>query len=572
MDKKEIAAALQEIGTLLELAGENPFKVRAYQNAARAVEQIPGSLDDAIASGKLREVKGIGEGISQKIAELHATGTLGYLDDLRSKIEPGLLEMLKISGLGPKRIRQIRDTLGITTLGELEYACKENRLRLLDGFGDKLQDNVLRGIEDLKKYKDRHLWVEARHAAEQVLALLGGVRGVLDPQAAGSLRRCRETVGDIDILAAVEPKDRARVAAALTGSTLAAAVIASGDTKVSFRTPNGLGCDVRMVARAEYPYALHHLTGSKDHNTAMRGRAQKLGFKMNEYGLYKGEKLVPCGSEEEIFAALKLQYIPPELRENMGEIEAAESDALPALLEKDDLLGVIHVHTSWSDGRNTLDEMVRAAKDMGFSYVGIADHSRSAAYAGGLSAERVRAQRREARAAEDKNSVRVLFGIESDILPDGSLDYDKKTLDLFDFVIGSVHSKFNMERGEMTRRILKAMGDPHLSMVGHLTGRLLLAREPYEVDQDVVLQAAARFGVIMELNANPNRLDLDWRVLRQAAGLGVLVSINPDAHEVEALSDTFLGVGVARKGWLTAKDILNTRSAKDALEAMKRKP
>ncbi|MBI5528800.1 MAG: DNA polymerase/3'-5' exonuclease PolX [Deltaproteobacteria bacterium] len=570
MDKKDIAAALEEIGTLLDLAGENPFKVRAYQNAARAIEQIPGNLDDAVVSGKLREVKGIGEGISQKIAELHATGSLGYLDELRAKIEPGLLEMLKIHGLGPKRIRLIRETLGITTLGELEYACKENRLKLLEGFGEKLQENVLRGIEDLKKYKDRHLWVEAHHAAEQVITLLGGVRGVSDPQAAGSLRRCRETVGDIDVLAAVEPKDRARVAAALTGSKLAASVIGSGDTKVSFRTPHGLGCDVRMITRAEYPYTLHHLTGSKDHNAAMRGRAQKLGFKMNEYGLYKGERLVPCASEDEIFAALKLQYIPPELRENMGEIEAAESDAIPALLQKDDLLGVMHVHTSWSDGRNPLDEMVRAAKDLGFSYVGIADHSRSAAYAGGLSPERVREQRKEVRAAEDRIGVRVLFGIESDILPDGSLDYDKKTLDLFDFVIGSVHSKFNMERGEMTRRILKAMEDPHLSMVGHLTGRLLLAREPYEVDQEVVLHAAARFGVVMELNANPNRLDLDWRILRQAAGLGVLVSINPDAHEVEGLSDTFLGVGIARKGWLSAKDVLNTRSAKEALERMKR--
>ncbi|MBI5528230.1 MAG: DNA polymerase/3'-5' exonuclease PolX, partial [Deltaproteobacteria bacterium] len=488
-----------------------------------------------------------------------------------AKIEPGLLEMLRIHGLGPKRIRLIRETLGITTLGELEYACKENRLKLLEGFGEKLQENVLRGIEDLKKYKDRHLWIEASQVAAQVVALLRGMKGVFDPRAAGSLRRCRETVGDIDILAAVEPKDRTRVAAALTGSKLSASVIASGDTKVSFKTPDGPNCDVRMVTLAEYPYALHHLTGSKEHNTAMRGRAQKLGFKMNEYGLFKGERVIPCSSEEEIFAALKLQYIPPELRENTGEIEAAEKDALPTLIEKDDIKGVIHVHTTWSDGRNTLDEMVRAAKDLGFSYLGLTDHSRSAAYAGGLSPEKVREQKKAAREAGDRFGIRVLFGTESDILADGSLDYDNKTLDLFDFVIGSVHSKFNMERGEMTRRILKAMEDPHLSIVGHLTGRLLLAREPYEVDQEVVLQAAARFGVVMELNANPNRLDLDWRMLREAARLGVLVSINPDAHEIEGLSDTFTGLGIARKGWLAAKDVVNTRSADEALAAMKRK-
>ena len=571
IDRSQIIGALEEIATLLELKGENPFKVRAYQNAARALQGLAGDFDAMVASGKIHEVRGSGEAIAKKIEELHATGSLSYLTELEASIAPGLREMLRVPGLGPKRVRQIHAELGITSIGELEYACREHRLKLLPGFGEKLQASVLKGIEDLKRYKDRHLWVDAQAAAQRVVAFLGGVRGASLALAAGSLRRRRETVGDIDVLAAVAPKDRARVAAALTGGRLAVEVIASGDTKVTFRTVEGIHCDVRMVARAEHPFALHYFTGSKAHNTAVRARAQKAGLKLNEYGLFRGAQAIPCATEEELFAALKLQFIPPELREDMGEIEAAATDTLPALVEQTDLRGVLHVHTTWSDGAHTLAEMAETVREMGFEYLGVTDHSQTAAYAGGLTPDRVRQQIKEIRAAEDRIGVRILAGIESDILPDGALDYDKKTLDLFDFVIGSIHSKFNMDRGAMTRRVLTAMEDPHLSIVGHLTGRLLLAREPYEIDQEVVLQAASRFGVAMELNANPNRLDLDWTVLREAKRLGVLVAINPDAHDAGGISDVYVGVGIARKGWLEPKDVLNTRGAAGALALLKRK-
>ena len=570
MDKKQAAAALGEIGTLLELVGENPFKVRAYYAAARALETLAGDFDALVATGEIRKVRGIGEAIAGKIAELHATGDLAYLRELRARVAPGLVEMLRVPGLGPKRVRQIHAELGTESLGELEYACRENRLKLLPGFGEKLQARVLKGIEDLKRYQDRHLWIEGQQAAQRIATFLGGLRGVSTPVAAGSLRRRRETVGDIDVLAAVAPRDRAAIVRALTGRRLAAEVIAAGDTKVTFRTPGGIPCDVRMVTRAEFPFALNYFTGSKDHNTALRARAQRRGLTLNEYALRRGDDPVACATEDEIYAALGLQYIPPELREGAGEIEAAAAGAIPALVEQTDLRGILHVHTTWSDGVHTLREMAETAKEMGFQYIGITDHSQTASYAGGLTPERVRQQIREARAVEDRLGVRILAGIESDILPDGSLDYDRKTLELFDFVIGSVHARFTMDRAAMTRRIVTAMEDPALSIVGHLTGRLLLAREPYEVDQEAVLRAAARLGVVMELNANPNRLDLDWTVLREAKRLGVLVSIDPDAHEAGGMADVYIGVGIARKGWLEAKDVLNTRGPGEALAALQR--
>lgn len=570
VEKKQAAAVLDEIGTLLELAGENPFKVRAYRNASRALAALAGDFDALVATGEIRAVRGIGDAIAGKIAELYATGGLAYLDELRGRTAPGLVEMLRVPGLGPARVRQIHADLGVASLGELEYACRENRLRLLPGFGARLQAKVLKGLEDLKKYKDRHLWVEGQAAAQRITGLLGGLRGVALPIVAGSVRRRRETVGDVDILAAVAAKDRARIAGALAGGRDTAEVLSSGDTKVTLRTHDGIHCDVRMVTREEHPFALHYFTGCKEHNVAIRTRALKRGLTLNEYGLRRGDSPVACAAEEELFAALGLQYIPPELRENAGEIEAAAAGSIPTLVEQTDLRGIIHVHTTWSDGVHTLMEMAETAKEMGFDYIGITDHSQTASYAGGLTPDRVRRQIREARAVEDRLGVRVLAGIESDILPDGSLDYDAATLGMFDFVIGSVHAKFNLERAAMTRRIITAMEDPHLSIVGHLTGRLLLAREPYEVDQEAVIRAAARLGVVMELNANALRLDLDWTVLREAKRQKVLVSIDPDAHEAGGMADVYVGVGIARKGWLEAKDVLNTRGPDEALAILKR--
>jgi DNA polymerase (family 10) len=569
-DKNSISAALDEIASLLELSGGNPFKVRAYRNAARAVTALQGDLGGMIADGGLRKVGWIGEHIAARIAEMHASGRIGYLEELKSSVPPGLLEMMRIPGLGPKRIRLIHEKLGVSTAGELEYACLENRLLLLDGFGEKLQKKVLDGIGALKKYLGRHLWVEGAAAAAEVEKFLASIRGIGMTAVAGSVRRRRETVKDVDVLAVVPEKTRSAVAGALAGAPFVESMTGSGETKISFVTSSGMACDVRMVTREQFPYALHHFTGSREHNTAMRHRSVRMGLKMNEYGLFRGDTLLKCGSEEDLFAALGLAFIPPELRENLGEIEAAEKGALPRLVGDSDLKGVLHVHTTWSDGRNTLEETTRAAKRMGFSYIGITDHSRTAAYAGGLKADRIAAQQKEIRALEDRLGMRILSGIESDILPDGSLDYDARVLDSFDFVIGSIHAAFNMPMEAMTARVVKAMRDPHMSILGHPTGRLLLAREPYEIDIEAVMAEAARLGVCIELNANPHRLDLDWTHIREAKRLGIPISINPDAHDIEGLSDMFIGVGIARKGWLEKEDVLNAHDADNALKIMRR--
>jgi DNA polymerase (family 10) len=570
MNKAEISGVLEELAVLLELAGENTFKVRAYQNAARAVTALPGDLGDLIAAGGLKKVKGIGESTAAKISELHATGKLAYLEEIKSRVPPGMIEMLRIPGLGPKRIRLIHDNLQINGVGELEYACRENRLLLLEGFGEKLQKKVLDGIEALRRYQGRHLWTEGAAAAAEIVSFLQKQKHVGQVEAGGSLRRRRETVGDIDILAEVPEEHRNAVASAITKAAFIEKVTGSGDTKTSIVTKNGMACDIRMVTGAEFPYAFHHFTGSREHNTAMRSRTVRMGLKMNEYGLFRGDELIPCRSEEELFKAVGLPYIPPEMRENTGEIEAGEKCVLPVLVEKRDLKGVLHIHTDWSDGRGTIEEMARAARELGFSYMGLTDHSQTAAYAGGLRPERVKEQLLEARRAEDSVGMRILRGIESDILPDGSLDYDSAVLDSFDFVIGSVHASFTMSRADMTSRIVRAMRDPHLSILGHPTGRLLLAREPYAVDLEEVLREAAELGVVVELNANPHRLDLDWTMLREAKSLGIKTAINPDAHDIDGLADIFIGLGIARKGWLEKGDVLNTFDADKALEIMNR--
>jgi len=367
----------------------------------------------------------------------------------------------------------------------------------------------------------------------------------------------------------VPENKRKAVAEAVSRLALVSEITGSGDTKISFVTKGGIASDIRMVKAEEHPYALHHFTGSREHNTHMRSRAQKMGLKMNEYGLWKGENLVACSSEEEIFSALGLKFIPPELREDMGEIEAAEKGSLPVLVEAKDLKGVLHVHTTASDGRNSIEEMAMEAKKLGFSYIGISDHSPSAAYAGGLSVAKLKEHQKSAKQAEDKIGIRVLVGTESDILPDGSLDYPKDMLESLDFVIGSVHSSFGMSREDMTSRVIKAIRNPSLYILGHPTGRLLLAREPYQIDIEAVIKESAKTGTAIELNANPHRLDLDWRNCIEAKKLGVKIAICPDAHSLEGLNDTFYGVGIARKGWLEKKDVLNTYTCDDFLKIIK---
>jgi len=573
MDKKEVAQILEEIGTLLELHNENPFKVRAYHNASRIIGGLTESLDHLVETGELRSIKGIGEGLAEKITELVKTGHLKYYEDLKKSLPPGLVEMLAIPGLGPKRIKILYDKLGISTIGELEYACHENRLLDLEGFGLKTQENILKGIEQVRRHSEKHLYPAALEAAERVHGSLAKVKGVIRSSIAGSLRRKKEIIGDIDILVSAEPKFVDKIMSSFTSHEDVDRIIAKGETKSSVLLKSGINADLRVISDKEFPYALHYFTGSKDHNIAMRTLAKKADIKMNEYGLFKGpsEKFIACRDEEEIFATFGMSYIPPELREDMGEIEAAKAGKLPVLLEESDLRGTFHCHTKYSDGVNTIEELVKAAKELGWEYLGIADHSKSAAYANGLDEGRVKTQWKEIDQLNGKlKGFRIFKGTEADILPDGTLDFSDKILSGFDYVVVSVHSKFKMTEQEMTKRIIKALKNKYTTMIGHLTGRLLLSREGYPVDVEAVINAAADYGKMIEINAHPLRLDLDWRWCKYAKEKGVLIPINPDAHNAEGLRDTFYGVGVARKGWLEKKDVVNTYNTSEVEKLFER--
>ncbi|AEM79850.1 DNA polymerase/3'-5' exonuclease PolX [Thermoanaerobacter wiegelii] len=565
MDKKEVADILNEIGLLLELKGENPFKSRAYYNAARTIELLDEDLEILVKEDRLKDVKGIGEAINKKITELVLAGKMEYYENLKASIPEGLVEMLKIPGLGPKKIKIIYEKLNITTIRELEYACIENRLVDLPGFGEKTQKKILEGIQFVKQFSGQHLYAEAYKEALKLKEYLDMTKTALVTEIAGSLRRKKEIVKDIDILAAAS--DSSKVMELFVNYQDVREVIAKGDTKTSITLKSGINADLRVVTEKEFPYALHHFTGSKEHNTAMRHRAKQMGIKMNEYGIFKGEELIECKSEEEIFNKLGLLYIPPELRENMGEIETAEKGQLPKLIEEKDIKGIFHVHTTYSDGASTLIEMVEAARKLGYKYIGITDHSKSAFYAGGLSEEDLIRQWEEIDELNKKyKDIVILKGVESDILPDGSLDYDEEILKQFDFVIASIHSHFRMSKEDMTKRMIKAIENKYTSIVGHVTGRLLLARDSYEIDVCEIIEAAAHYGKIIEINSNPYRLDLDWRYIKHAKEKGVKFAICPDAHSIQGLNDVKYGIGIARKGWLEAKDVINTYEVEEVLE------
>jgi len=559
LNKLDVSKILEEIGILLELKGENPFKFRAYHNASVTVEALEEDLDKAIEDGTLAEQKGIGKGLYEKIVELNNTERLKYYEDLKKEIPAGLLEIIRIPGVGPKKAKALYDELGISTVGELEYACMENRLIGLHGFGEATQAKILKGIEYYRKGMGHHLFNAALKDAERLLTLLEKNKDIKKRSIAGSIRRRKEVIKDIDIVASARHERVGAVMDFFTTLPDVQSIVAKGDTKSSVILNSGINADLRIVSDSEYPFALHYFTGSAEHNTAMRSRAKKFGLKLNEYGLFKGEKSLQCKSEEEIFKALGLTYIPPELREDKGEIEAAEQGKLPELIEPSDIKGIFHVHTTYSDASMTLHEVVKLAQGAGYQYIGISDHSKSAYYAGGLTEEKLRAQHDEIDGLNSKLKNFYIFkGIECEILSDGSLDYSDEILAEFDFVIASVHSRFNMSEEEMTKRIIKAISNPYTTMLGHPTGRLLLSREGYKVDLHKVIDAAAEKGVVIELNAHPYRFDLDWRYCKYAKEHGVKVSINPDAHHTGDLSNVAYGVGIARKGWLTSRDVLNT--------------
>jgi DNA polymerase (family 10) len=601
MNKTEIAAVLNEIGTLLELKGENPFKIRAYQSGARLLEGLEeAEIDRRVEAGTLEEVKGIGEALAQKISELRRTGRLEFYEKLRASVPEGLVEMLSIPGLGAKKVRALQEKLGVDSIAKLRAACAENRVAALDGFGDKSQEKILAGIRNREAYGKRHLWVRASEAGAPILAGLRKLPGVVQAESCGSLRRRMETVGDLDFLVATtEPAPIVDWFVAQEGVQ---EVTARGESKASVRLQSGLQADLRLVPPEQFVFTLHHLTGSKDHNVQMRQRALARGYSMSEWGLFPSDqKHGPTGKEKpetgnlkpeksagstakssglpdtlqvsglrsqvsikteaDLFQALGLPFIPPELREGVGEIEAAEAGKLPRLVEVEDIRGVFHNHTTASDGHNTLEEMTAAAQALGFEYLGIADHSKSSFQARGLDEARLAQQVETIRQLNEskKFKTHVFSGTECDILPDGKLDFSKDTLAELDYVVISIHSSFRQSREDMTKRIIRAIEQPHVTMLGHLTGRLLLEREAYEVDADKVIDAAIAHGVIIELNASPMRLDMDWRHWRKAAEKGLITSINPDAHRTAQLEYYRLGVGAARKGWLTKDQVFNTR-------------
>jgi DNA polymerase (family 10) len=579
MDKDKVAEILVEIGTLLELKGENPFKTRAYANAARTLESLGEPLATLVAEKRLGEIKGIGNALEQKITELVETGQSKYYDELKASIPPGLIEMLEISGLGPKKIQALNQKLGVDSVEKLEAACKKGKVAELDGFGEKTQTNILEGIERRRTYASKHLLSEALRAAEPLLENLRAHSEVIRCSAAGSLRRFKEVIGDIDLLAS--SKQPAEVIEFFVRQPGVIKVTAKGETKASVILEGGIQCDLRVVSDREFPFALAYFTGSKEHNIVMRQRAIQRGLRLNEYGLFKSkeetrdaELLVPCKSEAEIFEELDLPCIEPELREDHGEFAAAEKNDLPKLIEWTDLRGALHNHSTWSDGHNTLEEIAQFMDNLGLDYWAITDHSKSSYQANGLDARRLRQQIKEIKIINERftghgSDFRLLTGTEVDILKD-RLDFDDELLSELDVVVASLHVPSNSE-AENTKRLIRAAENKYVRIIAHMTGRLLLEREPFPVNVQAVIEACAETGTWVELNCNPHRFDLDWRLWPYAKSRGVKCVINPDAHRNEHAGFLRLGAGIARKGWLEQADVVNTLSLKPLLKELKRK-
>jgi DNA polymerase (family 10) len=568
MDKDKVAEILTEIGTLLELKGENPFKTRAYVNVARTIEGLNEPLATIVAEKRLGEIKGIGAALEQKITELVETGKLKYYDELKASIAPGLIEMLEISGLGPKKIQAMHKQLGVDSIEKLEAACKAGKVAELDGFGEKTQANILEGIERKRTYASKHLLSDAWLGAEPLLEDLRSHPEVIRCSTAGSLRRFKEIIGDIDLLAS--SKNAASVIEFFVSQPGIVKILARGETKASVILEGGIQCDLRVVSDAEFPFALAYFTGSKEHNIVMRQRAIARGLRLNEYGLFKSKEetrdaklLVSCKTEEDIFTKLDLAFVPPELREDHGEFLAAEKNDLPKLVEWSDLKGALHNHSNWSDGKNTLEEIADYMEELGLEYWAITDHSKAAFQANGLDTKRLHEQILEIKKLNEKiaargSEFRLLTGSEVDILKDG-LDFEDDVLAELEVVVASLHVPSGSET-ENTKKLIRAAENPFVHMLGHLTGRLLLEREPYPVNVHAVIDACAATGTWIELNCNPHRLDLDWRHWPYATSKGVKCVINPDAHRNAHAGFLRLGAGVARKGWLEKNDVVNTWS------------
>jgi DNA polymerase (family 10) len=569
MTKSQIAAVLEEIATLLELKDENPFKIRAYANAARSLETFGGNLGDLQDEEALAKIPGIGKAIAAKIKELSGTGKLTYLEELRAEFPAAILELFSISGLGAKKIKALYEKLHISSIEQLREACESGKVAELPRFGEATQTKICEAIARRAKHSGHFQFGQIAADTESLRGDLAAHPDALQVDVAGSYRRRREIVRDVDLVVAT--KKPAAITEFFVKHPLVESIIAQGPTKTSVRLRSGIQCDLRVVTSAEYPFALNYFTGSKEHNIEMRSRALQRGWTLNEYRLAKlppdpkaktktkpVAKMPKVNEEADLYRALGLDFVPPELRENCGEFEAAENHSLPRLIEKENLRGTFHCHTVASDGHNTLEEMADAAQELGLEYLGIAEHSKSSIQAHGIDAAKLKSQIAAIRKLNKKfDGFRVFTGIECDILRDGTLDFDDEILSELDFVVASVHSVFNLSEAEMTKRVIRAMENRFVTILAHPTGRLLLKREPYAINIPAVIDAAAATGTWIEINAAPKRLDLDWRWWPLAKEKGVKCVINPDAHRTERLQDLWFGVGIARKGWLTKVEVMN---------------
>jgi len=572
----DMARIFDEIADILEVKGENSFKIRAYRRAARTIETLTQDLKVIADRGGINELKkipGVGDAIAKKILEIAETGDCKKHIELKQEVPSGVLELLAIPRVGPKTIAKLHDELGICSIADLEEAAKSHKLERLSGLGTKVEENILKGIAQYRSYKGRVLLSEALPRAESIVTELKKFDAVAKITIAGSLRRMRETIGDIDIL--VVSNSPGAVMDAFTSLDGVEDIVAKGDTKSSI-VLKGIDVDLRVVAETAFGAAAHYFTGSKHHNIKIRELGMKQGLKINEYGIFRGDQRIGGEDEADVFASVGLAYIPPELREDRGEIEAAKANKIPKLVAANDIKGDLHVHTNWSDGKNSIEEMALTAISSGYEYIAVADHSPAVGIAGGMTAEKITKRQEEieklnTRFEDEGINFSVLSASEVDIKSDFSMDFPDDVLKSLDVVVGAIHTKFSQDRETMTKRIVTAMENPNVDIIAHPTGRLLGKRDPYEVDMEQLMESAKATGTIMELNSFPGRLDLNDVHCKMAKEYGVLIAISTDAHDAMQMRDVIrYGVATARRGWLEPKDVVNTRGLEDLRGLLKR--
>jgi DNA polymerase (family 10) len=572
VQNSDIADIFNKVADLLDIEGANPFRVRAYRNAARAVSNLPQNVSDMIESEKdLTQLPGIGKDLAGKIQEIVETGSLAQLEELEGKMSPELIKLMKVAGLGPKRVKALNRNLGVTNLKELKKAAQQGKVREIEGFGEKTEQAILEELAEVEgKQKERIKLREAEQRARPLVAYLEKTKGVKEITVAGSYRRRKETVGDLDIL--VTCKKGSEVMDRFVNYEDVRKVVSKGTTRSTIILRSGLHVDLRVVPQESYGAALHYFTGSKAHNIAVRTLGVKNKLKINEYGVFKGEKRIAGKTEKEVYDEVDLPYIDPELRENWGEVEAAQKGRLPDLVVLGDLRGDLHVHTKETDGRDSLEDMAQAAKERGYDYLAVTEHSKRVTMAGGMDAKRLGKQIREIDRLNGKlKDIVLLKGIELDILKDGSLDLPDDILKELDLTVCAVHYNRNLSKKQMTERIIRAMDNPYFNIFAHPTGRLINERRPYEVDLEKIMEAAKERGCFLEINAQPDRLDLSDRHCKMAKDMGLKLAVSTDAHSVSDLDLIRYGLDQARRGWLEPDDVINTRSLKDLKKILKRK-